>query len=202
MLFYGILILFNMILISVLNIVFGNFGHPWYDAVIAVCFFTVLVTLIHGITAGLIRKLPPKWFDKNKKFYQVSKRETRFYEKLGIKRWKDHIPELGGLSNFHKNKVQDPHNNEYVDRFILEINFGIWGHIIGGILGFLIILVDFGIYKNHQITYGLTIALPVAFIDLFCALLPTMVLRYNLLRLQTLYKANERKNRKNKSENQ
>lgn len=67
--------------------------------------------------------------------------ERKFYEKIKIKKWKDHIPELGWLANFRKNKVIEPNNNIYVEKFLVECCYGETIHFLSLCLGFLILLI-------------------------------------------------------------
>ena len=85
---------------------------------------------------------------------------------------------------FRKNKIAEPNNNEYIARYIMEANYGIICHIACIIFGFLILFI----YPK----YCLTIALPVAIVNLVLNALPTMILRYNLPKLHTIYKYNEK----------
>ena len=78
----------------------------------------VVLFLIDALLATLIRKLPEKWFDSNNKYFDERKGERKFFESLGIKKWKDKIPELGGFTNFHKDKIYEPNSIEFYERFI------------------------------------------------------------------------------------
>lgn len=190
---YLILIFGFMTIISVTNILCHAFSLAWWYIVLATVIGTVIVTLLDGLLAGLVRKLPKKWFDHEKKFYQVSKSEVNFYKHLGIKHWKEKVPELGGFTNFHKNHVQEPDNPEYIERYLLEINYGFIGHVVGALLGFLIIFLDYKIFLGNGITIGLTIFLPVAVVNFFLSMMPACVLRYNAPRLEVMLKFSKRK---------
>src|SRR5574344_1151429 len=125
MIFYCIAILLSMILITVVNIIFNGYNLSILYIILAVVISTIAVIGIDGFFAFFIRRfLPEKWFTSTKKFFNVSKREERFYTKLKIKIWKDKVPELGGFTNFHKNKIYDGTNNEYVEQFLIESNYG------------------------------------------------------------------------------
>jgi hypothetical protein len=142
---------------------------------------TVFEFAIDGLFAIIVNKMPNKWFGIDSKHFQVSKNATRFYDKLKIKKWKDKVLELGALGGFRKNKINEPSNPEYIARFIIECNKGIVTHRIGYIVGFL------GVFL-FPLKYALSIGLPVALVNLFLNILPTMVLRYNVPKLQVLYK--------------
>ena len=129
--------------------------------------------------------LPKKWFNSPKKFFSAGKKEARFYEKLGIKKWKDRIPEFGGFTSFSKSKIFDPKNNEYVIRYITEANYGVMVHITGMVFGFLIIFI--------LPKFWYLVGLPVAVINLIYNALSLVILRYNLPKLHVLYKFNSKK---------
>lgn len=135
------------------------------------------VIAIDGILATVIRRMfPEKMFSYKVKFHAVSKAESKLYEKLGIKRWKDSVLELGMFTNFSKKKIQEPSNREYIERFILECNYGAWIHLSNAVLGFLLILF----YPRHLCFF---IPFPICIINFVLSMLPFMILRYNVSRL-------------------
>jgi hypothetical protein len=136
---------------------------------------------ISGIGSLICVRLPNSLFSPNKKLFTVSKKEQRFYEKLGIKQWKDKIWELGGLGGFRKNKLNETTNSDYLYRFIIESNKGMVGHILNICTGFLVILVI-------PIEYVWKISFPVAIVGAVLNFLPILVLRYNLPKLTIAYK--------------
>lgn len=135
---------------------------------------------LDGISAFLIRRLPEKWFRFNVDFHKVSKKECKFYEKLGIKIWKDHILELGMFTAFSKKHVADPESPEYIERFILESNYGALIHIVGVFLGFLLL----ALYPKNLLW---RMSFPAALINAFMNIFPFMILRYNLPRLHRMH---------------
>lgn len=154
--------------------------------VLAPILLTIFVILLDGLQAWIIRRFPSKWFDETRKHYDASKKERKFYENIGIKFWKDYVMELGGFTDFHKNKVSNPNDPEYLKRFILECNYGSVIHIITAFTGFLIVFIT-----PLEIFY--MFALPVAFVNMVLNLLPAFILRYNVPRLKSLLKLASRK---------
>lgn len=193
--FYLVIILIGMILISGLNIIFNSFL-DWHYIILAIILFVIASVIVDGIVAFIIRRLPYKWLKSESKFFEVSKKELRFYEKIGIKKWKDLVPELGGFTSFHKNKIVDPHNNEYLERFVLEVNYGIVIHLVSFFTSFLILFIDYQMFTTSIV--WLTIGLPVAVINAILIVLPAFILRYNLPRLKMLIRINNR-SKKNES---
>ena len=188
MFYYGFILL-CVIIISVIDTlaVAPLFALSWWYFPVFVVVSVVAVVLVDALFAFISRWiLPKKWFNSPAKFFAAGKKEMRFYEKLGIKKWKDRIPELGFLTAFRKNKIFDPKNNEYVLRYIMEANYGVVVHITGIVFGFLIILV--------LPKFWYCVGLPVAVVNVFYNFLSLMILRYNLPKLHTLYKYNSKKN--------
>lgn len=182
---YLLFIVFSSAIVAVLNIFIGNMGVLY--AVLSVIIAVIAVVAIDGIFAFIVRwVMPKKWFTVDKSYFSVGKKKARFLEKIGIKKWKDLIPELGGFTSFHKNKISDPTNNEFVSRYIIEANYGIMCHFTGMVFGFIIM----AFYPP----YAFNIALPVAVINLFMNYLSFAILRYNLPKLRVLYKYNEKRN--------
>ncbi|MBE5756218.1 MAG: hypothetical protein E7342_00280 [Clostridiales bacterium] len=186
--FYILTILISMAIIALFNILFTELKF-WY-IVGAVVLNTLSVIILDGILATLIRwSLPKKWFTMKEK--TVNKKEISFYEKLKIKGWKELIPDLGFLTKTKKSKIEDPSNNEYIKNYILEINYGVLVHIASMFLGFLIAFI-------YPLNLFFNFAFPVAVVNFVLNLLPIFVLRYNLSKLERLYKINERRERLNK----
>ena len=178
-----------MIILTVVDVLVAApiFGFDFWYIILAVVLLTVAAIIIDALCATLTRWIfPKKWFGVDKKHFMAGKKECRFYEKLGIKSWKEKVLELGMFAKFRKNKVAEPNNNEYVARYIYEANCGILGHALGALFGFLVIFI-------YPLQYWLCFGLPVAIVNLVLCLLPLFILRYNLPKLHTLYKYNQRK---------
>ena len=142
----------------------------------------VAMIAIDGLVATLCCKwLPDKWFDHNKKIFSPSKRECRFYEALGVKKWKDKTIELGILNGFRKNKIASPDSPEYIERFLLETNKGYITHL-------LILPVSLLSIFLMPMKFWLPMALPIALTSCIINFLPIIILRYNMPRLKTMLK--------------
>lgn len=150
---------------------------------------TVAVIIVDGIAAFLIRRLPERWFSYESRLSRVSKKECKFYTRLGVRKWRSKVPELGMFTNFRKNKVYEPGSNDYLKRYILEANYGVVIHIACVIVGFMILFIC-------HTECALRIGLPVALVNALLNLMPTFVLRYNLPKLQSLMRMNERRSKK------
>lgn len=159
-----------MAVISLVNIVFDV--AIWYYVLIAVVWCTALQFAFDGTLAIVINKMPDKWFGVDNRFYRVSKWERELYKRLNVRLWKDKVWELGGLGGFSKKILKEPENPEYIERFIIECNKGVLTHRLSYPAGFLAMLTLPNICS-------LTVALPVALVNLFLNILPTLALRYN-----------------------
>ena len=191
MILYGSIIFVCVCLLTGVNAVFAapRFGVSFWFILGAVLINVVAVIAVDGLFAFLIRRLPEKWFGHERRFFQVSAKEKKFYEKLKIRKWKDKVPELGQFTNFHKNKVAEPRNNFYLERYMLEAAYGEVIHLAGCFLGFVIIFF-------YPLKYWLCFGFPVAVINLIMNILPYFILRYNFYKMKVLYRSNERKQRR------
>lgn len=173
-----------MTMISVINIAFKTAS--WYYVIIAVIWCTALQFLLDGTIAILINKLPNKWFGVDNPLYKVGEKERNVYKFLHVRDWKDKVWELGFLGGFSKKTLREPNNPAYIETFIIESNKGVLTHKLAYPIGFLAMLTLPGICAY-------TIALPVAVVNLFLSILPTIVLRYNTPMLHSVLKRLKRK---------
>lgn len=175
----------SMAIISAVNILLETAS--WYYIIIAVVWCTALQFALDGAIAIIINKMPDRWFGIDNPFYEVSDRERELYKILKVRLWKDKVWELGGLGGFSKRKLNEPNNPEYIEKFIIECNKGVLTHRLAYPVGFMAML-------TLQNACAFTIALPVAIVNLFLCILPTLALRYNTPMLKSVLK--RLKNRK------
>lgn len=173
-----------MLIISVVNIIFGTAS--WYYIILATVFCTALQFALDGTIAIVINKMPDRWFGVENPLYHVSEREKKLYKKLKVRLWKDKVWELGGLGGFSKKYLRAPNDAEYIEKFIIECNKGVLTHRLSYPVGFLAML-------TLSEVCALTIALPVAIVNLFLNILPTLALRYNTPKLKSLLKRLKKK---------
>ena len=186
--FYLFTILIAAAIIITLNYFFAApvFGFTIWQIILYVSILVVAAIAIDGFFATVVRWfMPAKWFGVDKEKFAAGKRECRFYEKIGIKKWKEKVIELGVFTGFRKNKIADPMNNEYVARYILEANYGVGVHITGVTLGYLVMLI----FPQYWLNMGL----PVGVVNMVLNGLSLMILRYNLPKLRTLYRINAKR---------
>ena len=147
---------------------------------VAAVFGVVAVFAIDGLFAFVIRRLPERWFLPESRLFFVGNREKNFYRRTKINTWKQYVPEWGCFTGFHKDKMQSPDDSDYLGRFLLESNYGVAGHLAGAVFGYLILLIPS--------LRTLSIALPIAVVNMILSLLPTMILRFNTPALRKLYR--------------
>ncbi len=185
---YLIIILTAMLIVTVFNwLVLGWTFLSALFWVTAITGIEIVITILLAIITGLCM---PKKIYQERKIYAVSKRELNFYHALHINAWKDRVCELGCLGGFSKKKVAAPNDPAYIDRFILEINKGMFMHTIGTLGSFLVLFVP--VPGFWSITFV------VACVGAVLNILPLMVLRYNKPRLLML-KSRLMRNQKNTS---
>ena len=151
----------------------------------------VSVIAVDGIVAFIVRRLPEKWFSPEGKLYTVSKREREFLRKTKIGVWKRFVPELGCFTGFHKDRIADPASPAYIERFLLESNYGAVGHVFGALLGFLILLLPY--------CQPISVGLPIAIVNFVLSMLPTCILRYNTPSLRRLLARARREEKREKN---
>ena len=148
---------------------------------LSVSIATAAIFALDAISALVLRRLTPeKWYLPQKKIFEVTKRERDFYNKLKIKAWKDLVPEWGGFTNFHKDRLEHQSDKEYLNRFLIEANYGVVIHLFNAIFGFLIAFIP--------LCSSPSIWLPVFAVNLVLSLLPVFILRHTSYTLLRLYK--------------
>ena len=166
-----------MAIISGVNIAVGT--HTWYYIIAATAWCTALQLALDGGIAIVINKIPDRLFGIDNPLYLVSEWEKRLYKRLRVRDWKDKVWELGGLGGFSKRNLLKPDSPEYIEKFIIECNKGVATHRLSYPIGFLAMLTLPNIC-------AWTVALPVATVNLYLNILPTLALRYNTPMLKLL----------------
>lgn len=178
---YFCFVILCVILVIALNLIVNFSFATALDLILA--FMIVLLPSL--FVAIIIRLLPKSWFDYNKIIYHVSEKEKNFLVKIGIRRWKDKIPDLGGIVHFKKSNLVDSQNPKYLKKFITETCYGEMLHIFCIISAFLSLL-----FVPNQLL--LSKALPIALIYSFLNIPSILIQRYNRPRLLKQLKRLER----------
>ena len=141
--------------------------------------------LLLGVADLAIRFLPRKIWQYDKGGFAVSKKESKAYEKLGIKKWKDKaVPDLGKTAGFAKKNLQGS-DEDYLFKFLQETCMGETLHATGIVLSFSALAI-FPIADWYFVVFLLGI-------NFIINLLPCMIQRYNRYRLAIVYKFKTRK---------
>ena len=146
--------------------------YAWWQVVASVVGATVGVIALDGLVAWLIRLLPERWFAAPRSL-GAKRWEMRLYRALGIRRWKERVPELGCFTKFSKSRLERPTDADYLARYILECNYGVVIHLANALVGVAVLLLQ-------PLRPLWLFAWPVTVINAILSLLPTFILRYNL----------------------
>lgn len=186
---YIFIIFIGCVLTSILAVSVGTKVYSLSDGVIllSILFSLLFLLFIDALVAIIVRLLPKRWMNPFNKIYTVHKWESKFYVRLGIRKWKDLIPESGNaLTGFGKREVVDMKDNVYLFKFMEETVYAEVMHIISAIFGFLVVIVNLKLW--------LIVGIPLAIFNFILQILPVMVQRYNRPKLMLAYKRNEKYN--------
>jgi hypothetical protein len=139
------------------------------------------IFLIDALIAYLINKFLKNKLNIQSKFFLVSRKEMQLWQKLGVKKFKASLPDLGKLGDFAKNKIEKPNDKEYISRYILESCAGEINHLISLFAGIVVIFI-------FPLKYILCFGIPVFIVNFILNLLPIVALRYNRFLLFNVYK--------------
>lgn len=187
---YSIIISVCAALITTFTAVFGyrlGFG-PWY-AVLSTLIGIVAIMAFDCLIAVFVRSLPEKWFSCDKSVFVMKKTERKVMEKLGIRKWKEQVPDLGKSSGICKRRLTSPHDNVYVGKYLLESAYGQVIHFAAAVWGFVLVFL-------YPLDIWYCFGFPIAVVNTVLNLMSMFTLRYNFGRLKILYKYNERRERR------
>lgn len=173
-----------------LSILFTDLA--WYWPIVIIIIDLLLLIAVEGLIATICcKKVNDNYFSKNKRIFRTTKKESRFYELTGVKLYKDHLLDLGFLNGFNKANLDDAYNKEYIGKYILELKKGALTHLLGLFIGMIICFI----MPPKMYLTGATCLVIGNFLLNFTTY---GALKYNLPRLETLYKYLERKEKKAK----
>ena len=190
---YFAIIIIASIFTAILGVSVGvNFLGATDGEVLLVILLSLLcLLLIDAVVALIIHKLPKKLMNPYKKIYKVFLWEKKFYHALGIRKWKDKIPETGkALTGFGKSKVENMDDTDYLYTFMIETVYAEVLHFWSAIFGFLIVFISPKLF--------VVVGLPLALANVILQIMPVMVQRYNRPKLMLAYER-AKKNKQNQS---
>lgn len=182
MILYLSIILIYIVILSAINVVCGFNSISPSQTILIIFIAPIIEIAIDGLFAFLVHLLPEKWFDVDNKFFKVSDKERKFYEKIKIRKWKDKIVELGSLGGFSKKQLKSNNDINYLKLFIVESNKGVINHLSGCVAGFLLVLI----YAPFNCVFSISI--PIAIMNFILNIPSIMILRYNTPKLHAGYK--------------
>ena len=150
---------------------------------IVITFFALFV--LDALLALLVRAFPKKWVDPFNKIYKVRNWERKLYVKLGVRSWKDLIPESGkALVGFDKRSVATMNDNEYLKKFMEESVIAELMHFLSFVTSALLLLVPMKL--------ALIVRMPIIIANIIFQVMPVIVQRYNRPKLMLAYERNIR----------
>ncbi|MET0727512.1 MAG: hypothetical protein ABWZ76_04340 [Acidimicrobiales bacterium] len=130
--------------------------------------------VIHGATGYAVHRLPLErlqddgWLLRPRAF----ERDGRWYERVGVRRWKDHLPEAGALfAGGVSKRSLSAGDDATLERFVAETRRAEWGHWVALASGPVALLWNPAAAGAVMVGYGIAVNAP------FIA-----VQRYNRLR--------------------
>ncbi|PRR83794.1 hypothetical protein [Clostridium vincentii] len=154
------------------------------------CINVVFWIILNFGIAFLMRLFPRSWFNAELDLYKEHYFEKKLYKKLNVSKWKDKLPEAGGIVGFSKKSLSKRLDISYVDRFIDESCIAEVGHILIGIVGYTSLLFTFLLPNSMNYIY---IFIIFATIDFIIQMMFVVIQRYNRPRLINLRKSLTRK---------
>ena len=180
------LLIFLTSLCAIINSIIGvslNLFTPEHAFIYSFCGFITLFAL-DALLAFIGHKLPKSLIRPTKKIFRVSKKEKLFLEKIGIKKWKDKIPETGELAGFKKDKMEST-NLDYIYKFLEETVYAEIIHFMMGFSG--VLLIPFILLPVVNGTDLLCFLLPLSIVNLFFNLPSLIIQRYTRYKLLNYY---------------
>ncbi len=186
MLRYYLIFLFgSLFTLSAVNVAIGT---PFWHTILCVFGGAVLIFLLDAWIAWILHALPEKWFSHKFKIFHVSKFERKFLEKIGTKKWKDKVPEMGQVCDFKKNKLGAIEEN-YITKFLTETCYAEVIHIFMALIGVGVLLVI-------PLSEFFNISLWLILINFVLNVPPILIQRYNRPKLEIALKRAQRQNTK------
>ncbi len=154
-------------------------------AIIAPIFVNFYVIVVLAFLALSLRFLLPKrWLNYQSRYFKTRDFEIKKLQNLGIKKWKDKVPEMGWTAGFPKDKLKSL-DHKYLAKFLQETCFAEIMHNLAAVLGFTVLF--FFPLKYYYFV------LPILFVNLFLHLLPCLIQRYTRYRLAKIYELQKTK---------
>lgn len=143
--------------------------------------------VIHAGTGYLVHRLPASRLDADRWWFRPRpiERDGRLYERLGIKRWKDRLPEAGALfPGGISKRALAARDTAGLRRFAVETRRAELGHVLAAAGGPLFVLWNPPKIAGVMVLYALAVNAPFIAIQ-----------RYNRLRIARLLRRSSTRER-------
>ena len=186
---YTVSVIISSIFVVIGNLIYsiGATDLTFLEIVIATALAVMLMLAIDALVATMLHEFPKlffknfmtqtKFYNANRFPFKVYKKEKFFYEKIGVKKWKDLLPNKMGMRKDH---LEDKNDTNYLSMFIIESCRAEFMHLVSAIVTILpLILIPFRYFG---------IILPVSIVNISLQILPIIVQRYNRPKLMIVQK--------------
>ncbi len=191
---YLCIIIVATFLLVLFNALFAGLGVSVWAIIMWSVLGVVLSIILDGIVVLAVR-LSGERINIDGAIFKERKGERRLLERLGIRKWKDLIPEMGKkLKYFDKTTVAREVNSEYFRKFIHETCLAELMHIFSLIVAPLLLVI-------LPLKYLLNISLPIVLVNIFLNILPILVQRYTRPKLRIAYLRQLKKEQNTRGEN-
>jgi len=171
----------------------GYLGANALEIIVMTWLAIFLSFLLDGLCAYSIRQIPEEKLNHKSNFFKERKCEKKIYKFFKVRKWKDIIPELGGLLKyFDKSCVQEKVDSKYMMKFIKETCYAEIMHIVSIFVAPLVLIILPRVYL-------LTVILPVMIVNILLQIPPIFVQRFNRPKLEVAYKRLSRDEEKSTS---
>ena len=118
-----------MVIFSIIAVISINLIFDFRIGVLLEFLICLIVVILPSILFNFLDKFfPKKWYSENNKIFNERKFERKFYEKIGLKRWKNNVPQFLKIDDI--NKTKEKVDKEYLEHFISETRRGEFMHFI------------------------------------------------------------------------
>jgi hypothetical protein len=152
---------------------------PWWFSFLGIFGTAAAIIALEVVLAQLCQSLFAR-VNPDSRFFKVHKWERHFYQFLGVRRWKEILPDVSAIKNKPKNKIEDTGSPEYIRGYLVESCIGDLVHI------FCLVFANVVVFM-FPFQYAIYFAIPCLIINVVLNVMPLMALRYNREVLARLY---------------
>ena len=185
MVLYGLIILFFVgIALGINGICAVTLGVDFAWAAVWAAAGLEILLATDLLVVGAMRLLPKRLYNPFAKFYQTRPWQTNACLALGVRRWKDKVPELGKIGGFSKDHI-DSLNPDYLYHFLQEAAFGEAEHLVSAMMSWTIFFIP--------MPYRLTVGIPYCVLNIVLNMMSAMIKRYLRPKMMAVYRRQKMK---------